>query len=131
MQDPRYATQASRAANIRDIYAFLADLFRTRTTAEWMALLERVDIPVARMNSIEDVVNDPHLNESGFFYMEDHPSEGSMRSMRTPTDWSDSVPDTPRPAPRLGEHSAEVLREAGYSDSEIAELAKKGVTRLL
>jgi crotonobetainyl-CoA:carnitine CoA-transferase CaiB-like acyl-CoA transferase len=50
--------------------------------------------------------------------------------MRTPTDWSESQPEAPRPAPRLGEHSAEVLREAGYGDSEIAELARMGVTKL-
>jgi crotonobetainyl-CoA:carnitine CoA-transferase CaiB-like acyl-CoA transferase len=130
MQDPRYATQASRAANIRDIYAFLADLFRTRTTAQWMALLESVDIPVAPMNSVEDVVNDPHLTQSGFFVTEHHPSEGSLRAMRTPTNWSESQPGTPRPAPRLGEHSAEVLREAGYSDGEIAKLVEKGVTKV-
>ena len=130
LQDPRYATQASRAANIHDIYAFLAELFSTRTTAEWMTLLESVDIPVAPMNSVADVVNDPHLTNSGFFMTEDHPSEGELRAMRTPTNWSDSQPGTPRPAPRLGEHSAEVLREAGYSNAEIAELAKRGVTVL-
>ena len=131
MQDPRYATQASRAANIHDIYAFLTELFTSRTTVEWMALLESIDIPVAPMNSVEDVVHDPHLTQSGFFVTEHHPSEGELRAMRTPTSWSESQPGTPRPAPRLGEHSAEVLREAGYSDSEIAELAKKGVTKLM
>jgi crotonobetainyl-CoA:carnitine CoA-transferase CaiB-like acyl-CoA transferase len=131
MSDARYATQASRAANIHDIYAFLTELFRTRTTAEWMALLESVDIPVARMNSVEDVVSDPHLLQSGFFVTEDHPSEGSLRAMRTPTNWSESQPGTPRPAPRLGEHSAEVLKEIGYSDAEIALLVQKGVTKLL
>jgi crotonobetainyl-CoA:carnitine CoA-transferase CaiB-like acyl-CoA transferase len=131
MRDPRYATQASRAANIRDIYKFLTELFTTRTTAEWMQLLEAVDIPVAPMNSVEELVNDPHLTQSGFFTTEDHPSEGALRAMRTPTHWSASEPAVPRPAPRLGEHSAEVLREAGYSDSEIAELARKGVTKVL
>ena len=131
MSDARYATQASRAANIHNIYAFLTELFKTRTTAEWMALLESVDIPVARMNSVEDVVSDPHLLQSGFFVTEDHPSEGSLRAMRTPTNWSESQPGKPRPAPRLGEHSAEVLREAGYSEAEITELAEKGVTKLL
>ena len=96
-----------------------------------MALLESIDIPVAPMNSVEDVVHDPHLTQSGFFVTEHHPSEGELRAMRTPTNWSESQPQTPRPAPRLGEHSAEVLREAGYSDGEIAELAKKGVTKLM
>ena len=131
MSDARYATQASRAANIHNIYAFLTELFTTRTTAEWITLLESVDIPVARMNSVEDVVSDPHLLQSGFFVTEDHPSEGSLRAMRTPTNWSESQPGTPRPAPRLGEHSAEVLKEIGYSDAEITLLVQKGVTKLL
>jgi crotonobetainyl-CoA:carnitine CoA-transferase CaiB-like acyl-CoA transferase len=128
MRDPRFATQANRAANIHDIYVYLGELFRTRTTVQWLELLEKADIPVSRMNSIEDVVNDPHLNESGFFYAEDHPSEGRLRAMRTPTHWQDSEPDVPSPAPRLGEHSAEILRELGYSDAEIAAMAKSGVT---
>jgi crotonobetainyl-CoA:carnitine CoA-transferase CaiB-like acyl-CoA transferase len=50
--------------------------------------------------------------------------------MRTPTGWSESQPSAQAPAPRLGEHSAEVLREVGYSDAEIADLAKRGVTKI-
>jgi len=130
MLDARYATQASRAGNISAIYAFLAELFVTRTTSEWIEILEKADIPVTRLNSIEDLVADPHLAATGFFTMEAHASEGTVRTMRTPTDWSGSPPGAQAPAPRLGEHSAEVLREAGYSDSEITDLARKGVTKI-
>jgi crotonobetainyl-CoA:carnitine CoA-transferase CaiB-like acyl-CoA transferase len=76
------------------------------------------------------VVADEHLNAGGFFHMQDHPSEGRMRVMRTPTDWSESPPGELAPAPRLGQHSAEVLREAGYSDVQIADLVRRGVTLL-
>jgi crotonobetainyl-CoA:carnitine CoA-transferase CaiB-like acyl-CoA transferase len=130
MADKRFSTQAKRAEHIGEIYDFLAGLLKQRTTAEWLALLEAADIPVSRINSVEDVVSDPHLTASGFFALQERGREGQLRSMRTPTDWSDSPPEALRPAPRLGEHSAEVLREAGYSDREIAALAQRGVTLL-
>ena len=128
LTDERFSSQASRARSIAEIYDVLADLMKTRTTAEWTALLEQADIPVSNVNSIEDVVHDPHFAASGFFVAENHPSEGKLLALRTPTQWSQSEPGAPRPAPRLGEHSAEVLREAGHSDTEIAELVRLGVT---
>ena len=130
LQDHRFATQASRAEHVAEIYRFLGELLKTRTSAEWIALLEQTDIPVAPMNSIHDLMDDAHLRASGFFELEQHPSEGPVHAARTPTDWSRSPPGARRPAPRLGEHSTEVLREAGYTDAEIAELARTGVTLL-
>ena len=128
MADQRYSSQGSRARNIAEIYEILADLMKTRTTAEWTELLEEADIPVSPMNSIVDLVHDPHLAASAFFATESHPSEGSLLAPRTPTHWSASEPGAPRPAPRLGDHRAEVLREAGYSNAEIAELVRLGAT---
>jgi crotonobetainyl-CoA:carnitine CoA-transferase CaiB-like acyl-CoA transferase len=130
MKDPRFATQANRARHISEIYAYLAELIKKRSTAEWMALMEKADIPVAPVNDVTDLIDDPHLAATGFFALEQHPSEGTLRTMRTPTSWSDSPPGAQRPAPRLGEHSAEVLKEAGYSDAEIARMAKDGVTKI-
>ena len=130
MKDPRYATQANRARHIAEIYGWLAGVIITRTTAEWMALMEKADIPVAPVNDVTDLIDDPHLAATGFFAMEEHPSEGTLRTMRTPTNWSHSPPGAQRHAPRLGEHSAEVLKEAGYSDEDIARLARDGVTKI-
>jgi len=128
LNDPRYSSQAARARHIAEIYDAFAEIMKERTTEEWMALLDKADIAVARMNSIEDVLADPHLNASGFFEREEHPSEGPLHAPRTPTSWSASQPGARRPAPLLGEHSAEVLREAGYTDEEIAGLERSGVT---
>ncbi|MGH8621342.1 MAG: CoA transferase, partial [Burkholderiales bacterium] len=101
-----------------------------RTSAEWLRLLNQADIPVAPLNAIEDVLADPHLGESGFFVMTEHPTEGRLRMMAAPGTWSRASRGPLRPAPRLGEHGVEILREAGYSDPEIKAMIASGVTRV-
>ena len=120
--DERFATFAQRSRNIDFVYGELARLFEERTTAEWMVLLEEADVPMLPMHDFDSVLRDPHLVATGFFTTQAHPSEGTLRSMRMPMSWSDSSPDPVRPAPRHGEHSLEVLREAGFDEQEIDQL---------
>ena len=127
--DPRFSSQTARSRHINEVYAFVAERMAERTSAEWLRLLKEADIPVAPLQSVDDVVDDPHLADAGFFETMDHPSEGRLRVMATPSSWSATPPVKLRPAPRLGEHSAEVLREAGYGDDEIEAMVKSGVTR--
>ena len=127
-KDPRFSSQANRSQHFAESYEFVAEHIKTRTSAEWLSVLTAADIPVMPLNSLEDLLADPHLNETGFFSLLEHPSEGTLRSMAVPSQWSDSIPDAPRPAPRLGEHSAEVLREAGYVDTEINAMIAAGIT---
>jgi crotonobetainyl-CoA:carnitine CoA-transferase CaiB-like acyl-CoA transferase len=127
--DPRFATHVERAKHIDEIYAFVAEEMRTRTTAEWETLLTDGDIPWMRMHSLDQLIDDPHLAATGFFRTVEHPSEGRIRTPGVPTRWSASTPDYRHHAPRLGEHSREVLREAGYSDPEIERLIGAGATR--
>jgi crotonobetainyl-CoA:carnitine CoA-transferase CaiB-like acyl-CoA transferase len=124
IDDAAYATQEARSKNYDRAYAFVAEELKKRTTAEWIEALEHADVPVQRMNSLEDILADPHLAATGYFRSIEHPSEGRIRSMAVPSEWSESPPEYRRHAPRLGEHTAEVLREAGLAQEKIEALTK-------
>ncbi|QHE87869.1 CaiB/BaiF CoA transferase family protein [Hydrogenophaga sp. BPS33] len=127
-RDPRYHSMTSRTEHIVELYAELAQLLRTRDTAAWLELFNAADIPAMPLHTPESLVRDPHLQATGFFSFTEHPSEGRIRQMAYPSTWSASQPESARPVPRLGEHSQEVLREAGYSDAQIGALLHSGVT---
>jgi crotonobetainyl-CoA:carnitine CoA-transferase CaiB-like acyl-CoA transferase len=129
-EDPRFASAEGRSQNFDAVYSFVADEMHKRTTEEWLAALEEADIPVQRMNSLEDILRDPHLAAIGYFTPVEHPSEGTLLSMKVPSEWSETQPEYRRHAPRFGEHTREVLKEAGYSDAQIDALAASGAARL-
>jgi len=129
LADPRYATQEARSRDFEGAYALVAAEMAKRSTAEWIGALERADIPVQRMNSLTDIVEDPHLAAIGYFREIEHPSEGRIRTMAVPSEWSESAPEYRRHAPRLGEHTREVLREAGLADAAIEELVASGAAK--
>jgi crotonobetainyl-CoA:carnitine CoA-transferase CaiB-like acyl-CoA transferase len=126
---PKFATFAARAANIDTVYGELARILETRSTAEWIELLDKADVPVMPMHDLESILQDPHLAAANFFPVVDHPSEGPIRSMKVSTTWSETPAEPMRLAPRLNEHGEEILREAGYSADEIAALVRDGVTK--
>lgn len=120
--DPRFTTAAARAQNHDHAYAMLADLLATRTTTEWIALLRERDIPCMPMHDLNGVLHDPHLQAVDFFEALEHPSEGRVRAMRVSSRWSDADLSIYRHAPRAGEQSVEVLREAGFGRDRIDRL---------
>jgi crotonobetainyl-CoA:carnitine CoA-transferase CaiB-like acyl-CoA transferase len=124
--DARFASQNQRLVNIDHVYGYLAEVLATRTTAEWLELFERTDIPAARMYGIDDILADEHVLATGFVRTVRHPTEGELRVTAVPTEWSDSPPRERGPAPVLGEHTGEVLAQAGYTDDEIAQLREQG-----
>ncbi len=125
--DPRFATMASRTNNVDDLYAIIVEALRTRTSQEWLALLEEREIPSVQVRTPEDVLSDPHLEATGFFEITEHDSEGAIRMMKSSASFGGTPTETRSLAPRLGQHTIEVLREAGISADEIGGLRKQGV----
>ena len=121
-----FSTQETRSRNYDKAYAMVAEELKKRTSGQWVEAFERADIPVQRMNSLDDIVADPHLAAIGYLRTVEHPSEGTIKSLAVPSEWSESAPEYRRHAPRLGEHTREVLGEAGYSAEEIDRLIAGG-----
>jgi crotonobetainyl-CoA:carnitine CoA-transferase CaiB-like acyl-CoA transferase len=126
--DAKFRDHGARAANIAEVYEFVAKTIAANTTAYWRSLLDRADIPFATMHSIDSLIEDEHLNAIGFFPEFDHPTEGRIRATAPVGEWSESPPSIRALPARLGEHSREVLAEIGYSDAEIDTLIAQGVT---
>ena len=126
--DPRFKTLESRLANIETLYEELGKIVATRTSAEWLEALESASVPATIVNSLESLLTDPQLEATGFWKVVEHPSEGTLRMPDIPMTYSRTPGDIRRLQPRLGEHSVEVLREAGFGGAEIDGMLASGAT---
>ena len=128
LEDARFRTLSDRVKNIDDTYSETAKTMATRTTGDWLALFGGTSVPTIVVNTLEGLVHDPHLEAVGFWQEVEHPTEGKLRMTRFPMTFSETPADVRRLQPRLGEHSVEVLREAGYAAADIERLLASGAT---
>ena len=126
--DPRIANITSRTTHADDLNAFVEKHLAEKTTAEWRDLLKAADIPVFPVHTFDSLIDDPHLQDIGFFREEDGPGVGQIRETAGPSGWHGTVPPVYTPPPMLGQHSAEVLDELGYQADDIKRLMATGVT---
>jgi crotonobetainyl-CoA:carnitine CoA-transferase CaiB-like acyl-CoA transferase len=126
--NPKYRNHSARAANIAEVYEFVAQTIAANTTDYWRALLEKADIPFATMHTIDSLLEDEHMRAIRFFPEFDHPSEGRIRATAPVGEWSETPPSIRSLPAQLGEHSREVLREVGYADAEIEQMLAEKVT---
>jgi formyl-CoA transferase len=129
--DPRFATVGARANNQPAVQQIVNDLAPSRTTAEWLEFCDAHDIPAMPVNDLEGVLDDPHLNATGFFTIREHPTEGPVRTIASPLDFSETPADFRHHAGFLGADGPEVLGAAGYTDAEIADLEARGVLKVV
>lgn len=109
--DPRFASRESRTRHAEDMGRFLAEHLSQRTTDDWLALLHDLDIPASRVNALEDLFEDPHMQAMDFFQTVDHPTEGALVTTRFPVTFSATPASIRRLAPNLGEHNSEIFPE--------------------
>ena len=127
--DPRFNSAAARTSHANDYFQIRIDGLSQKKTEEWLEIFERLDVPAARYNTIEDLLDDPHLNDVKFLRTEEHPSEGQIRRTRIPNTFSGGMRVQETHAPLLGEHTREVLIDIGYESAEIERLVKDGVVK--
>ncbi len=121
IQDP-----ASRSKNIEKLYETLEKVMLERTTEEWLIDLKKLGIPCSPVNDLDSLLHDQHLAETGFFQESNHPTEGPIRTTRSPFLVEDIETLEDKPAPKIGQHSAEILREIGVDEDKISQLFKSG-----
>ena len=125
LQDERFASMSARTTHIDALYRELAGCVAMRSTADWLAACDRLDIPAAPLRRLADLEDDPHLRQTGFFISLDDPAMGRLVMPNAPLkfDGGGAVPTLP---PRLGQHTVEVLRAAGLPADTVTSLLRTG-----
>lgn len=115
--DVRVTCAAQRSQHIGELYGILSDLVAQKTTSEWLALLKDADIPLTPVNAPEDLLRDPHLQAIDFFHADTHASEGDIRTIGIPVQFSRTPGSVRRLAPGLDEHRDEILQEIALREA--------------
>ncbi|MEL6374734.1 MAG: CoA transferase [Pseudomonadota bacterium] len=129
LDEPWFADATQRSARSDELYGMLASALPQKTTQAWLSLLRDIDIPVAPVNTPDDLLRDPHLDAVGFFQPNFDGETPVTRTLRQPVLYPEVEGARDRPPPLLGGHSRDVLREAGFEAEEIDTLIASGAVR--
>ncbi len=126
--DARFSSIDARFRNVRDYFGLRSAALATKTTAEWLRILNAADVPAMAYNTLEALVEDPHLKDVGLLRNIDHPTEGKIYDIRPPNTLSCGTRNDYLAAPKIGQQSLEILEELGYGKEAIKELVRNGIT---
>jgi crotonobetainyl-CoA:carnitine CoA-transferase CaiB-like acyl-CoA transferase len=125
--DPRFATNSARMANLPALIEAMNAVLATRTKSEWMAAFDTAGVPVGPVHTIGEALEHPQTIARDMVVELDHPEAGATKALGCPVHFSRTPTRITRPAPLLGQHTRELLREYGYDDAAIDELVAGGV----
>jgi crotonobetainyl-CoA:carnitine CoA-transferase CaiB-like acyl-CoA transferase len=130
ISDPRFVDNTARMANRDELAALLAEHLRTRTTADWLPLLDAAGIPAGPIQSIGQMAADPQVLAREMVVDLQHPVAGATKALGLPIKLGATPGSVRRPAPTFGQHTREVLLQHGFGADEIAALAAEGAIGL-
>ncbi len=123
---PWVTDAVARSQRIDELYQVVSRVMPERSVSEWCDALKAIDVPFTPVNTLDDMLQDGHLQDVNFFNLAEHPSEGTLRSARSPF-FATGVPESAdHVAPRLGEHNREILTELGLNDDDIQAMRQAG-----
>ena len=122
LEDPRFHTHAARLEHVDELEREIETVTTTRTTEDWILTLEQAGVPGGPVLTYDEALADPHVQARGMVVEVEHPIIGPMRTIGTPSKFSGMDYSVRGPAPWLGQHTTEVMREAGLDDDEIERL---------
>ena len=128
IEDERFKDLSSRVKNIDDTYSETGKILATKTTQEWLDIFAHTKVPVIVVNSLEDLFHDPHLEAVDFWQSYEHPTEGQLKMPGFPSKFSKTPASIRKHAPKLGEHSKEILAEAGIDEETINKMVDSKAT---
>jgi crotonobetainyl-CoA:carnitine CoA-transferase CaiB-like acyl-CoA transferase len=126
--DPRFSSLEARFEHTAEYYAIRAEGMKQKATAEWLEIFEKADVPAMPYQTLEQIMQDPHLQEVGLLRLTEHPTEGKVWTTGTPNKLSGGGRRNFLPAPKIGQQSLEVLREIGYSQAQVEAMVASGAT---
>ncbi|MBI3360960.1 MAG: CoA transferase [Chloroflexi bacterium] len=124
--DPKFATNQARLANRAEIVDLIQRKLRTGKAENWLARLQEAEIPCGPINSVPDILSDPHYLARGNVVEMAHPA-GVLHTLANPVRLAGTPPTYRRLPPKLGEHTEEILSELGYAGEDIATMREKGI----
>jgi crotonobetainyl-CoA:carnitine CoA-transferase CaiB-like acyl-CoA transferase len=127
MTDPRFSSLALRMKNIDELEREIETVFATQPTAHWVEKLDEAAVPGGPVYTYNQILDDPHIKARNMVIEMDHPKIGRMKSLGIPVKSTGELLEIRQPAPWLGQHSAEVLKDLGYAEKDLAALWSEGV----
>ncbi len=123
----KFSAAPDRVRNRDELMPLITDVIKTKSRAEWIEILNTAGVPCGAIATVAEICENEILKSRDMIWEMSHPTAGAIRTIANPIEFSNTILNSPKPPPRLGEHAEEILDAAGYDADAIADFRSKGV----